>query len=252
MVIEGSPEQLPAEGQGQLQEEGQEQLPQVSPETEAATPEPEAVTSEGEAAKEAQPRTYTQVELDTEKAKVQSGRDKEVNEYKSRLAEMEKSSQQERQAFDYQSLVVRQQRELTDEGDTPQIRSKHQAELENMQARTWYQQNAPRLAEAEKHQVAYQLSEETGVPMKSLLEAKTPDEMKSKAEYLKENVDLKTRLEVLEKQVQSQAPAQAFENAPTSPVGLTGSAKIIAAYAAGDPNVPREQYEKAVKQLYGG
>lgn len=252
MVTEGSPEQLPAEGQGQLQEEGKEQLPQVSPEVEAATTEPEAVTSEKEAAKEAQPKTYTQAELDTEKARVQSARDIEIRDQKTRIAELEKSSQQERQAYDYQSLVARQQRELTDEGDTPQIRAKHQAEQENYQARAWYQENAPRLAEAEKHQAAYQLSEETGVSMKSLLDAKTPDEMKSKAEYLKENVDLKTRLEALEKQVQIQTPAQTFEEAPASAVGLSGPQKVVNAFGAGDPNVTRTQYEEAVKKLYGG
>ena len=251
MVTDGSPEQLPVEGQGQLQAEG-EQLPPASPEAEAVEPAPEAVTSEAEAAKEAQPKTYTRAELEAEKAKVQSARDKEVNEYKTKLAEAEKAQQQERQVYDYQNLLARQQKELTDIGDTPEIRAKHQAEQENYQAKVWWQQMAPRFAEAERHQAAYQLSKETGVPMESLLDAKTPDEMKSKAEYLKENVDLKKRLEVLEKQMQIQTPAQAFESAPTSAVGLQGPAQTIAAYAAGDPNVTREQYEKATKQLYGG
>ncbi len=252
MVTEGSPEQLLSEGQGQLQEEGKEQLPPASPEGEAAPPDSEAVTSGEEAAPEAQPKTYTQVEVDAEKAKVQSARDIELNQHRARVAELEQSTQQQQQHYDAQTLAARQQRELQDIGDTPEIRAKHQAEQENHQARAWYQQNVPRMAEAEKHQAAYQLSKETGVSMETLLEAKTPDEMRSKAEFLKENVDQGKRIEALEKQITALTQPQTFENAPTSSVGLSGPQKIVDAYAKGDPNVTRPQYEDAAKKLYGG
>ena len=192
--------------------------------------------------------------VDAKTRNLQSSKDRkdsENQELRQKLDQIQKQIEDQRvqqeqvkQQYQYKSLEDQHKRELEEEGDTPFVRAKHNAEKQLYQANQWYVQNAARIENAIKHEQAYQLSEKTGVSMKDLLRARTPEEMQQIAESSAKTVELSKKIEELQKLIDERTNAQEFDQSPSS----TGSGGDDHWYETTWPtilNPTKEQRERA-------